>query len=203
MIACKPKWSGSVSEHHFSVSPRQISEESRREAEVQTEGRKEVVCPFSRGHSVCPAPFFLFSQSLLPPALPPSQFLLFNCVPYPITLFKCYLFALTFSCPCSSSTFSLPICRTGFPTIVLPQKFAFLFHFNFHLTFLLFRPLLSQSTKSNVVCSCLLSSPVLYLASISPSSSPSSYHCCRALLAHTNFRLITAITSINERGLSS
>lgn len=97
VIACKPKWSGSVSERHFSVSPRQISEESRREAEVQTEGKKEAVCPFCRGHSVCPAPFFLFSQSLLPPALPPSQFLLFNCVPYPITLFKCYLFALTFS----------------------------------------------------------------------------------------------------------
>lgn len=27
--------------------------------------------------------------------------------------------------------------------------------------------------------------------------------CCRAPLAHTNFRLITVITSINERGLSS
>lgn len=192
MIACKPKWSGSVSERHFSVSPRQISEESRREAEVQTEGRKEAVCPFCRGHSVCPAPFFLFSLSLLPPALPPSQFLLFN-------LSHTRLLSLNVI----SSTFSLPICGTGFPTVVLPQKFAFLFHFNFHLTFLLFWPLLSQSTKSNAVCSCLLSSPVLYLASISPSSSPSSYHCCRALLAHTNFRLITAITSINERGLSS
>lgn len=95
-------------------------------------------------------------------------------------------------------SFFLPpyVTPLDFPLLFCLRVFL-LFHFNFHLTSPFFQiyPLLF----SFLILPCLLPgvnlSIFLFLSLL--------LLCRGAQLARTNFRLITAITSINERGLSS
>lgn len=136
------------------------------------------------------APVSGFSAPLLPSPLPPSQFLtLYKCPILNYSFFN--LISLTFSCPLPRFPFFLPASCFG-------SNFAYFSSFTLISLFL--TPIFLCLPNS------LFSVPFSHLASISPSL-PFSFFllqlCCRARLARTNFRLITVITSINERGLSS
>lgn len=108
-----------------------------------------------------------------------------NCVPYSITCLSSYL-----SHPHTVCFFPLLyfLLQTSFPRLFgLKLFYLFPFHLPHHLL-----------NQSSYLFSFL--SPGLHLLRLYPSTSNLAVG---ALLALTNFRLITVITSINERGLSS
>lgn len=100
--------------------------------------------------------------------------------------------------------FFLLISHTRFFPTVVCLKACLLFQFNFHLTFLCFPPPIYPLLFSFLILPFSFTWPrSLHLFPPLSLSLSLLRLCCRAPLAHTNFRLITVITSINERGLSS